>query len=387
VTHREHFFAVLEGKRPAAMPFFPDISDWYVGIRTPPGQARKRGCAKFIPDDDPFHDEPCEQPEELRGLTLLDIYKKYDWGYPVHIGDWYGIEYEGDVTSKVTHEPNKRITTLTTPRGALRYVEKMAVDGTWAPIEHYCKELRDLEIIKLVLEATRYVPRYENVARVMEQMGSQGLGDLIIWRSPFGKLVHWYLGFENVIYALVDDAGYLEDFMQLQEAKDLELIELAAGAPERLVIISDHADENLIAPPHYEEYCVPYYSKACKILHNGGKFVSTHLDGNFRGFFPVLGDTGLDLLDGVTPAPMFNFEVEELAAALPKGMYSYCGVPSTLFCQRLPKEEIFAFADRIMHALKGRGILNVGDILPPNGDIEQVIALGRYVAERNAQER
>jgi hypothetical protein len=46
----------------------------------------------------------------------------------------------------------------------------------------------------------------------------------------------------------------------------------------------------------------------------------------------------------------------------------------------VPTEDILAFADRIMNALAGRGILNVGDILPANGDIEQVIALGRHVA-------
>jgi len=385
VTHREHFFAVLEGKRPAAMPFMPDISDWYVGIRTPPGQARKHGCAKFIPDDDPFHQEPCTQPEELEGLTLLGIYKKYDWGYPVHISGWYEELYDHGVSRETTIEGNKRITVLTTPAGSLRYVEQMADDGSWAPIEYYCKELRDLEIIKIALAATRYEPRYERVREVMDQMGEQGLGDMVIWRSPFGKLVQWYLGFEKVIYGLVDDAAYLEDFMQLQEAKDLEVIKLAAGGPERLVIISDHADENLIAPPHYAEYCIPYYRKACDILHAGGKFVSTHLDGNFRGFFDMLGDTGFDLLDGCTPAPMFNFEVEELADALPEGMYAYCGVPSTLFCQNLPDEQILAFADRIMDAFAGRGIINVGDILPPNGDIRQVIALGEHVAARNKQ--
>lgn len=387
MTHKEHFFAVLDGDRPEQMPFMPDISDWYVGIRTPPGQRRKFGCAKFIPaeQDEAFHRVACDCPEQYRDLTLLGFYRRFDWGYPVHIGNWYDVEYTGGVSSEVVMSGNERTTTLTTTKGTLRSVEKMAGDGSWAPIEHFAKSLDDLEIIKLVIEATHYVPRYDRVRSVMEQMGDQGLGDLVIWRSPFGKLVQTYLGFEKVIYALVDDPGRLEEFMELQEQKDLELVELAARAPERLIIISDHADENLIAPPHYRKYCIPYYRKACDILHEHGKFVSTHLDGNFKSFFPMLGETGFDLLDGCTPAPMFNFEVEQLAEALPEGMYAYCGVPATLLCQHLPDDEIFAMADRIMTAFKGRGIINVGDILPPNGDIEQVIALGRHVAEVNAR--
>ena len=76
---------------------------------------------------------------------------------------------------------------------------------------------------------------------------------------------------------------------------------------------------------------------------------------------------------------MFNYEVEELARALPEGMYVFCGVPSTLLCQKLPTEEILAFGDRIIKAFSGRAIINIGDILPPDGDIEQVIELGKHI--------
>jgi hypothetical protein len=45
----------------------------------------------------------------------------------------------------------------------------------------------------------------------------------------------------------------------------------------------------------------------------------------------------------------------------------------------LPIIEILKFADRILDSLKGRVIINIGDILPSNGDIEQVIMLGEYI--------
>jgi hypothetical protein len=191
------------------------------------------------------------------------------------------------------------------------------------------------------------------------------------------------MGFERVVYALADAPQVIEEFLAFQEEVDLWLIRLAAQAPERVVILSDHADENLIAPPYYVKYCIPYYRKMTDLLHQSGKFVSTHLDGNFRGFFPYLAQTGFDLLDGCTPAPMFNYEVEELAAAMPPGMAAYCGVPSTLFCMHLPAQELLALGERIARALRGRGIVNVGDILPPDGDIEQVIALGEHLRSLN----
>jgi hypothetical protein len=199
------------------------------------------------------------------------------------------------------------------------------------------------------------------------------------------------MGFEAVTYALHDHEAQVLEFLEFQERFDLAFVELACRSPGSIVIISDHADENLIAPPWYRRYCIPYYRKACEVIHRAGKYASTHLDGNFRGFLPFIGETGFDLLDGCTPAPMFNYEVEELAGALaaaqrpepPVGgtrpMRCYCGVPASLFTTGVPTREIAGFGGRVVRAFDGRVIVNVGDILPPTGDIEAVVALGEAV--------
>ncbi|MFH1068401.1 MAG: uroporphyrinogen decarboxylase family protein, partial [Candidatus Glassbacteria bacterium] len=240
-----------------------------------------------------------------------------------------------------------------------------------------------LDVLKIVVERTTFVPQFDRARSVLEAVGEQGVGDLPVMRSPFGKLVHEYMGFEQVVFALFDHPEVVHDFLAIQREKDLEHVRLAASSPGRIVIISDHADENLIAPPYFRDYCLPFYHQAQEILHGAGKLVSTHWDGNHKALFPFLAGSGFDLLDGCTPAPMNNYEVEELAGALPEGMVTYLGVPASLFCQGLPTQEILEFGERIIEALAGRVILNVGDILPPNGDIEQVIALGEMVMKYN----
>jgi len=57
--------------------------------------------------------------------------------------------------------------------------------------------------------------------------------------------------------------------------------------------------------------------------------------------FPPFRETDLDYLDGCTPASMFNIEIEELVEALLEGMKAFRGVPSTVFYQNVPDEEIF----------------------------------------------
>ena len=86
-----------------------------------------------------------------------------------------------------------------------------------------------------------------------------------------------------------------------------------------------------------------------------------------------------DLLDGCTPAPMGNYEVGHLARVLGPDLKTYCGVPSTLFCTNTPTDAILEYGHRIIDALEPNVILNVGDVLPPDGDIEQVVALGEML--------
>ena len=387
MTHRERFFALMTGQALDRPPFFPDISDWYAGARTPTGRPRTFGSGGFLPDSDPLNSQPGNMPPEFAGWTYLDFYRRLDWGLPVHIYGWLEAEYDG-VDVQVVSEGNRRITRMRCAKGELQKVAAMAADGSWCPTEHLVKSVKDLEVMRYMVERTRYQARHDRISRVLEGIGEQGVGDLPIHRSPFGKLVHEYMGFEQVVFALYDDRQAIIDFMAMQEEHDLKVIELAAAAPARVVIISDHADENLIAPPLYREFCVPFYQKANRLLHQAGKIVSTHLDGNFRGFFPFIHETRFDLLDGCTPGPMMNYEVEELAEVIkrtwaggqdPPTMNCYLGVPATLFCQNLPDELILEFGRRIVQAFDGRVLLNIGDILPPNGDIRQVVKLGALV--------
>ena len=268
----------------------------------------------------------------------------------------------------------------TTARLGVR-TDTLDAEGTWSEYGHMVKTLAHLDIVRYIVEHTEWTPRFDLLERFLRETEGFGVADTVLFRSPFGKLIHEYMGFEAVTYALFDHEDVVLDFLEFQEHYDLRFTELAAKSPASIVIISDHADENLISPPWYQRYCMPYYHKACDLIHEAGKYASTHLDGNFKGYLSFIAETGFDLLDGCTPAPMFNYEVEELAGALGKEISCYCGVPATMFTTDLPPEQIATFGERIVQAFSGRVIVNVGDILPPTGDINRVIALGDRVQD------
>ncbi|MCE5272360.1 hypothetical protein LLH00_13865 [bacterium] len=385
MTPRERFFNLVENSGSRDLPFFPDLTDWYMARRINPGEAFPYAPGQFIPDDSPLHARNHDMPEELAGLTFLDLFKKFGWGCPIHCYEWFEPQYTAPVRRECVTQGHTRTTRLIASRGELVKVERLCDDGSWAPAEHFVKAVADLEIMREVVEHTRFVARYDRAQAVLDALGGQGVIDLPVMRSPFGKLVHEYMGLERVAFALFDQPEALESFLAFQEQKDLEQVRLAAHCLGRVVILSDHADENLLAPPWFEQYCMPYYEKACRILHESGKLVSTHWDGNHKSLFQFLPRLPFDILDGCTPKPMNNYEVEELAEALPARMRAWVGVPSTLFCTGEPTADILAYADRIHRVFSGRAIINVGDILPPNGDFSQVIALGEQVARLNGE--
>jgi len=384
VTPRAHFFRVLKGEPVEQAPFFPDITTWYQATRLGVGTEQPYYPGQFIPDDSPLHAQPSRlsggPADRLARLTFTDFYKEFGWGLPAHLYEWYEERYTGGVEKIVDTKGTHRTVTWRTPRGDLRRTYKLDAEGSWSEYGHMVQDLSQLDIVRSIVENTRIIPHFERVERFLRDTEGFGVCDIVLFRSPFGKLIHEYLGFEAVAYAVFDHEPVILDFLAFQEHYDLAFAELAAGGPGSIVIISDHADENLIAPPWYRRFCIPYYRKACGIIHQAGKFASTHLDGNFQGFLSFIGETGFDLLDGCTPAPMFNYEVEELAAALHGSrMRCYCGVPAGLLTIGLPAAEITDFGERIVRAFQGQVIVNVGDILPPIGDIEQVIALGERV--------
>jgi uroporphyrinogen-III decarboxylase len=378
---RDRFFAVMENRPADRLPFFPDITDWYIARRTPRGERQPFATGQMIFDDDPIHRRQVAMPERFRDFTLLDFYREFDWGCPIHA--YEAIVAERDAIAVHTeHDGQRRHQTIETPEGALHTIWGRAPHGSESIVRYPVQGPQDVAAVEFLAAHTRYRGDAQAVERILDALGDRGVIDVVIGRTPFGLLVQELMGYQAVAYALADEPRAIDRLMEALSPGFCERVRIAAELPGRIAIISDHADEHLISPRQFQQFCLPHYREAQQTLHAAGKLVSTHLDGNIRGLLPLLPEAGFDLLDGCTPAPMGNYEPEDLAAVLGPRLKAYCGVPSALFCTNVPTDEILAYGRRIAEGLAPNVILNVGDVLPPDGDIEQVIALGEAARER-----
>jgi uroporphyrinogen decarboxylase-like protein len=379
-TLRQRFFQLLRGNHSGRILFFPDITDWYKARRTTPGEVQQFEPGQIIYDDDPFHQNKNDMPEQFRDWTLLDFYRNFGWGCPIHLYEWLDQSADGYERSIII-EGRHETTNISTPVGAIRQIRTLAADGSYCITEHFAKTADDLDVILWAAQHTTTQVRHDRIQRALDALKDFGVIDIPIGRSPFGTFIHDAMGLFNGIYALQDEKQKVERFLDGMREPFLETIKAAASTDARIVIISDHADEHLIAPPYYEKYCIPIYQEACEILHQAGKIVSTHVDGNIHALLPLFAQTGFDLLDGCTPAPMSNYNVQQLSDALSDQLFAYCGIPSSLFMTNRPDQEIIGWAEKIKQQSNGRMILNVGDILSPEGDIHQVIKVGHYIKQ------
>ena len=207
------------------LPFFPDITDWYKARRTLPGEAQKFITGALIPDGISFHQVQKDMPDKWSDWSFLDFYRNFDWGLPIHIYKWYNTnsdDYDinlsqttqyhiqgrhhlhgwlsygdlslADVEGSLVKGKGKISEVWETPIGKLTSTKEIAADGSIARTSYLVKILKDLDILEYIFKHTTIEPAYQWIDFIISQIGDQGIANLAIFRSPFGKLVQESVG-------------------------------------------------------------------------------------------------------------------------------------------------------------------------------------------------
>lgn len=382
MTSRQRFLNRIHGKPVDRPPFFPDLSMWYQYQRNA-GKlpAHLFAPGELIPPGDPVHALTGTFPERYRSLDLLSLHREIGCGLPVHgYGSFYRMETEG-FTVEVEKGPGSETKTIRTPKGVLRETRRQAENHSWATQEHLVKGPDDYPALEFMVTHTRPTADYGKIQSMLAVVGDLGYINLIVGRSPMGKFMIDYMGLENLTYAMADDPAGFDRIFNVVRDHDRAVWALCAKAPGQIGFIADNMDEFLYSPILYRKYCLPVYQEITMTLHAGGKKVLAHMDGRLRNILPMVKDTGIDVLDGCTPAPMNDFSVKELHDALGSGQYAYCGIPAPFLVQNKKLSEILDFGRMILDTLKERAILNIGDIMPEHGDIETIRAISEMAAK------
>lgn len=384
MTMNERVLAVLKGSKPDRIPFIDRLEIWH--------KAKKRN--NNLPAQ--FHN--LELPEihrqvgmgqqrffvpyalRLRGVEVItqlngkEVFREQEPLIKEFPGMWDLVS--GD-------EPGTTETTLITPAGKLFIKHELHEMGILSGTTPYLKShlingSEDYAVVERIVEQAEVVPLFNEFRAEQELIGNMGLVVPLVHRIPFQQVLLEYLGETKTYYELQDSRKKVERLMEVLDQQMLRILSRLAELPAPYIEFPDNLHGQMTSPSLFTDYCLPHYQKYSEKIHANDKKVGSHVDGELKPLFKLLAETGLDVCESISPAPLSSASFEEIWEGMRGGPIIWGGIPSTVLEERTPEKEFREFVKRLLDIIGDDPIiLGVGDMVMGNNDIERVRFIAR----------
>jgi uroporphyrinogen-III decarboxylase len=199
-----------------------------------------------------------------------------------------------------------------------------------------------------------------------------------IHRIPFQQALLEYLGEIPLFTAIYDQPRLLTRLIELLDQQLIEILQQLSGLDAVYVEFGDNLDGMMTNPNLFEKYALPYYQKYANLLHAQGKKAGSHTDGNLKPLLGLLAQSGLDVCESFSPAPLTECTFQEAWQQWQNGPIIWGGIPSPILEERTAEGEFREFMHQMLQIIDGRPIIvGVGDMVLDNNQIERV----EYIAQ------
>lgn len=389
MTERERILHSIRGDTPDRLPWVPRMEFWY--------RARLRSGT---------------MPAELHGLSLYDISERLGIGHYASVPDFTEVEEETDMVDRVLGIFNvpvlahrvvldgverrvsrcgrQNVTEYRTPAGSIRTAEVVTdemldagVSVSWVT-EHAIQAPRDFETVSYIFSHLKVEPRPGYIAR-RNAVGDRGVAVAYVIGTacPIHHIMKELMPVEQFFYALHDYPEKIEG-LAVEMAPFYEQIQqLAADSPAEVVLLGGNYDDSITHPRFFETHILPPLRDYAELLHQRGKYLMTHTDGENRRLMPLYLRAGFDIADSVCPAPMTRMTLDEIRAGFADRITIWGGIPSVLLSGGCMGEAEFRRRIDDLLACHGRAshfVLGVSDMVTADAEWERV----RYITEKIA---
>ncbi len=293
VTNRERLLAIMDGRSPDRIPWIPRMLLWWL-----------------------YHRGHGTLPAQYRGMPLREIERDLGMGTAARDGRVYTTSIK-NVDVVVTGDGMDTVTEYVTPIGTIsnrmRRTPELDLAGIQpAEVEKPLKGPDDYDVMMYVIENTQYFPCYEEYQAYEDEIGDDGYPLVSVGDSPFHYFLQAFAGYEKGYYDLADDPQKVERLLDLMAQKEREeMWPVVAQSPARLLLHGLHFDSQLTPPKMYDRYIMPYYQGFTELMHEHGKTVAMHADNDSRRILTHLSDSGYDMVECFTTAPLVRCTLDE----------------------------------------------------------------------------
>ena len=388
-TTRRRVLAVIQGQRPDRLPFADRLEIWYrhhklagtlpEGFETLSLSAAHRHLG--------IGEESFSFPTSVR-LRGVEMISRFEGEIVRHETDPVVNHFPDTYDSVPSNHVGSTETEYITPVGTLTVEhtvhEFMVESGVARPFlrRFPVRSAADYDTAVYILERAEPVLQAARVKKEAERVGEDGYAVPLMRRIPFQQLLLEYLGPEELFNGLYDHRSRVERLLEALDAHTVQMLHALEPLDEPYVEFCDNIEGSMTSPRLYVEYGLPAHQRYTDILHAQGKKVGSHADGNLKPLLDLLRESGLDVCESVTPAPVTDCPFEVVWEAWKDGgPLIWGGIPSVLLDAETSEAEFREYFAWLFELVEDRPmILGIGDMVMPHN----IAARIRYVAREAA---
>lgn len=360
MTMHERMLAVIEGRKPDAVPWSADLTYWQHGQKA-------RGTL----------------PEQYDGADgLLQLHRDLGVGVYLFTPSLINVERDPELFwSETEQDGDVHRHTIHTPEGSVSGMGKhLPQSASHAVLEWPVKTVDDLRVVRCWYEGGHVTENYAAVLECFEEWGDSGLGMPLIPRTPLAALACEWSGVTNLAFIAADDPDEFERTLEVMRRSEDELYRLYAEAPVPAVEIGENLSAETMTGL-WRRYSRDYYHERTAMLHASGKKVGCHIDGTLGQLLGDIVEAGIDFPESVVPAPVGDLTLSEIREQVGPDAIVWGCVPGAMFAPPYERETVLEFVREAFQVLGSTGplVLASADQVPPNGDIELVRIIGEEV--------
>jgi hypothetical protein len=363
MNDRERVLAILQGRTPDRVPWLGDLTYWAHAMEV-------RGQ---VP------------PNFRQDAAYYDFHRELGVGFYLQGYEPFRPVYDDTIHIEKQVEGRRHTRTVHTPLGSINEVEIYLPDSyTHALIKRFVASPADLRVLRYWFEHTHFRPDYAEATRRRPLVQDLGLVLCYLPKSPFMQLVVLLAGIQSVVNLWMEARAELEETLAAMEEKSDEAATIALASPAECLMIPENLSSEVVGKRFFERYVRGYEEKWNRRIREAGKYSFIHMDGTLRGLIREVSSAGFRVVESVTPAPVGDLAMGDLAAWTEPEPILWGGLPGLYFTDLVDDEEFDRLVREVLSVMTAepRYVLGVADQVPPDG-LRRRVARVRELVERH----
>jgi len=360
-TERERIRTVLKREKPDRIPWATRLDIWY--------QSHRRSGTL---------------PAEYRELEEMAVYDALNIGCQSYApltkvllkGVEVRVEFNGEQINRLSspaisfpvcyelvplEHAGRTVINFVTPAGTSRALFKTTdkiLESFATPYleKHLIEEDADFGVVEWILDHSQVIPDHESFLTREEEIGDRGLTVGMLGRIPFQRLLLDFLGEERCFYLMFDNPSRFKSLLDRLSEIDVENLRLGLNSPAFMLEYGDNFDGEITNPNLFAEYCLPHLQQASEKVSSSGRVLGSHMDGDMRNLIDLIPETGLDVVESFSPAPLSSLSFDDAWQAWKSRVIPWGIIPSPLFDELSPTQNFERAVTEMVQTIASEGL-------------------------------